>query len=158
MISDMILAQVPTLTPSGLAIVVAGVLLVLSVASSITSIWVNVRRKPPLEAEFVSQVDCQRQHESVISRITRLEHQQHLGVEQGAFIDFQREMSQHLEKIRDKTEQNFTNVIARLSEMQAELNASAERRAAEVHSRINEDRDRISRLEGRATRVDRAHG
>lgn len=128
-----ILAQVQPLSNSGLQIVIAGVVLLLTIAGAGVGIWSQLRRKPPIEAEFVS----------------RVEWRDSIDTTERHFSD----VGAQVAELRRNAEATKVEIIDRINEMQSSLNVQNERRASEMWERLNGIRADVASVKARIERT-----
>jgi hypothetical protein len=141
------IAQVAPLSQSGLHTVIAGVILILTICGAGVGIWSQLRRKPPIEAEFQNKTDCLRNHAHIDQRLTNIEREMKLGVTSLEFGKFREGMDGVVERIRAANERDMREILDRINELHIDINSSAERRASEMYARINVIDNRVSRVE-----------
>ena len=120
------LAQIPTTTPAHIGEWLIALAAVLAIAALVKSFFV---RKPPIEAEFVSRIECAKLHA--------------LAGTQAA--DLRREIKDL--EVGVRTELRLVTV--RIDEGLAEFNLHNERRAGDLHKRINRIERNVARLQGK---------
>jgi len=151
-----LLAQVQPLSQSGLHTIIAGVVLLLGIGATGVGIYTQLRRKPPLEAEFVSKNECLRNLAGSGERVTRLEDAFKRAVCTDEFRSFRSEIEMRLEHIRTASERDMREILDRISELQADVTTAAERRCQELHGRITRTDTAVARLEAQVQKGGRS--
>ena len=141
------LSQVAPLSQSGLHTVIAGVILILTICGAGVGIWSQLRRKPPIEAEFVAKADCLRNHAHIDQRLISIERELKAGVTSVEFNEMRKAIDSRLDIMRTSAERDMREILDRINELHIDTNASAERRAGEMYARINVIDNRVSRVE-----------
>lgn len=145
----MIIAQVAPLAPAGLHTLIAGLVLLLTICGLAVGIWAQFRRKPPIEAEFVSKIECQREHDNALARIASLEESMREVPRIEDFHAFREHVDLALESVRRVAEQNKLEIVDRIGDLSAAISVSAERRASELHDRVTAVQTAVARVEAK---------
>lgn len=143
----------PQVTAEQVGIWVGVLLILLSGAVSVVNVFVALRRKPPIEAEFVSKTDCEKfrgalddssgaMSESISGMVTRVE-----------FTGWQSRMDSQMGQMRDHIDSVGTRLTEKLDEVKTDLGSMDERRAIQIHNRLNFIEASVARIDERTKGV-----
>lgn len=141
------LAQLPNLTGDQALTIGLGVVAVAYVTNLVVDLGLKLRRKPSIEAEFATKQECRECRDSTARKLDELDKRVMFAVSNGDFAEFQTRIAAQLAESMGRVMGQLDRQGGKLDDLREDLNVQIQRIAGEIHSRINETRERLAALE-----------